>query len=641
MTWDAIKNSFIFFKPGQRMITKHFYKVIDGHLNEILKKYKDDAFIKKHNSAINNQKSYALLIWFLQFYGRTANYSSFITDGDNDSSCDIVFDNTNNQGEKIFYIVQSKWNNENNSEQETDRDEILKALSDFETILRGEKQNINEKLKTKLEELDIHLKANGEVKFIFLTLSQYKKGADENINAFTYANAKTQFEVIDINRIKADYIDISYKKIKALNPLESHHNPEESVITLNIVQSNGVVKIEKPFEAYMLLLRPKSLFDLFERYGFSLFYKNVRNPLLQSQFNEDIERTATENPAYFWYYNNGITAITYLLPVIGRKAEKVELTGMQIINGAQTVYAIYRAYKAASPTKRAQIDQEALVTLRLLKSGGKDFDLNVTRYTNSQNPVHDRDFCANDDIQITLQNASYQTNIWYEKRRGEFSGKIPDNISIISNAIFANLYLAYHLQDPVSVLKNYAVKSETGKDLNFISHREHKDGLYEKIFNETTAFEDMQCAFYIFDTVYSKLARDYAWSFKTNLYHLLALSKIAFTKYFKAKFGNAINVNKQIIKTYEGGDRETIVKIFKFINIFLGTHIAVTDDRGKSTERMPKFLSKPSHYEKIKDALDDLNVSAKDIDDMVLNDDEKIIEGGVEEPDGDGNGYDN
>ncbi|MEY3400634.1 MAG: hypothetical protein RLZZ86_237 [Cyanobacteriota bacterium] len=80
----------------------------------------------------------------------------------------------------------------------------------------------------------------------------------------------------------------------------------------------------------MLLLRPKSIYDLFEKYRFALFYKNVRNPLLQSQFGE------------------------------------------------------------------------SLVTLRLLKSGGKDFDLNVTRYTNSQNPVDDRDFCANDDIQIML-----------------------------------------------------------------------------------------------------------------------------------------------------------------------------------------------------------------------------------------------
>ncbi|HMP32240.1 MAG TPA: AIPR family protein, partial [Saprospiraceae bacterium] len=254
------------------------------------------------------------------------------------------------------------------------------------------------------------------------------------------------------------------------------------------------------FEAYMVLLRPKSIFDLFEKYGFALFYKNVRNPLLQSQFNEEIEKTAVENPAYFWYYNNGITAITYLLPPIGKNAITVNLTGLQIINGAQTVYSIYRAYKNASLTKRIQMDSETLVTLRLLKSGGKDFDLNVTRFTNSQNPVNDRDFCANDDLQIHLQNASYQTPIWYEKRRDEFR-ETPNGIKKVPNHVFANVYLAYHLQDPVSVIKNYAQRTRTNKDLNFISHRDHKDGLYEKVFNKDTNFEDMLCAFYVFNTV--------------------------------------------------------------------------------------------------------------------------------------------
>ena len=170
------------------MITKDFYTIIDTELAVLLDKYKEDKFLKKHRSAINNQKSYALLIWFLDFYGRISNYTSFITDGDNDSSCDIVFDNIDNQGNKVFYVVQSKWNNVDNSEKETDKDEILKALNDFDTLLRGEKQNVNEKLQLKLEELDKHLKSNGEVKFIFLSLSQYKGGADDNINSFRNRN---------------------------------------------------------------------------------------------------------------------------------------------------------------------------------------------------------------------------------------------------------------------------------------------------------------------------------------------------------------------------------------------------------------------------------------------------------------------
>jgi hypothetical protein len=609
------------------MFTKDFYKIIDGELNGLLEKYKADKFIQKHRNAINNQKSYALLIWFLEFYGKISSYTSFITDGDNDSSCDIVFDKTNNYGDKIFYVVQSKWNNEGNSEKESDKDEILKSLSDFTTILRGEKDDFNDKLKLKLEELDKHLKENGEVKFIFLTLSQYRGGADENIKAFINNDEKIKFEVIDINRIKFDYIDRKYKKIEPLNPLETYQNPEESLIDIEIVQGNGSIKIEKPFEAYMFLLRPKSIYDLFEKYSFALFYKNVRNPLLQSQFNEEIEKTAIENPAYFWYYNNGITAITYLLPKIGKKAEKVQLTGLQIINGAQTVYSIYQAYKNASPTKRIQMDSESLLTLRLLKSGGKDFDLNVTRYTNSQNPIYDRDFCANDDIQVKLQNDSYQTKFWYEKRRDEFR-EVPEDITEVPNYVFANVYLAYHLQDPVSVLSNYRQRLEINKDkdLIFVSHKDHKDGLYEKIFNDRTSFEDMLCAFYLFDVIYGITPVPYEDTFKTRLYHLLALFKVAFTKYLQAKFGKKINVNKHIISIYERGEKAIIIQTFKFINQFVEKQLEVENNEEKTKEGIIKFLLKLSYYENIKDALDDLNISIEDIESIVLEDGDKIIE---------------
>jgi hypothetical protein len=611
------------------MLTQEFYNIIDSNLNALLDKYKDDKLIKKHRNAINNQKSYALLIWFLEFYGRKSNYKDFITDGDQDSSCDIVFDNTNNQGDKIFYVVQSKWNNADNSKKETDKDEILKALNDFDTILRGEKQNVNEKIKAKLEYLDNHLKANGEVKFIFLTLSQYKGGADENISAFKKGDEKIEFEVIDINRIKLDYIDRIYKKIDPLNPLEIYHNPEENPVTIEIVQKHGTVKIERPFEAYMFLLRPKSIYDLFEKYGFALFYKNVRNPLLQSQFNEDIERTALDNPAYFWYYNNGITAITYFLPPIGKRAEQIELTGLQIINGAQTVYAIYRAYKDATVTKRRQMDSESLVTLRLLKSGGKDFDLNVTRYTNSQNPVDDRDFCANDDIQVMLQNASYQTNIWYEKRRDEFR-ETPENVKKVPNYIFANAYLAYHLQDPVSVIKNYNQR-KMNKNLNFISHKENENGLYEKIFNEETTFENMLCAFYVFNIIYNAAPFSYQATFRSSLYHFLALFKVAFTKYLKAKFNNDINVNKRIIEIYEKNEKEIIVKTFKFINQFVKNQLEVSKNEEKTTERILNFLFKPFHYEKIKEVLENLELSVEDIESVIIKDNEQLIEGETDE----------
>ena len=194
------------------MKNQEFYEIIDGEIIRILKEYKDDDYLKRNRKSINNQKSYGLLIWFLEFYGRIRNYRGYITDGNDDSSCDIVFDRLDSQGKRVFYIVQSKWNNEKNALKKSDKDEILKALSDFEAILSNEKKNLNDKLKERLQDFQEHIKANGEVKFIFLSLETYDNNADENIQSFLNKQEKTEFEIIDLNRIKYDYIDRNFKK---------------------------------------------------------------------------------------------------------------------------------------------------------------------------------------------------------------------------------------------------------------------------------------------------------------------------------------------------------------------------------------------------------------------------------------------
>lgn len=611
------------------MLTEDFYKLIDIELIDILDKYKDDAYIKKNKSAINNQKAYALLIWFLDFYGKKSDYSNYITDGDEDSSCDIVFDNLDNQGQRVFYIVQSKWNIESNCNKEVEKKDILQALNDFDTIIRGKKEKVNAKLKSKIDELQEHLKQNGEVKFVYLTLSSNNPKADDNINSFLENHKKTTFDFYDINRIKIDFIERRYKKIDPINPLENYYNPEESKINIEIQKINkssgNFIRVEKPFEAYVFLIKPKTIFELFEKYGFSLFFRNVRNPLIQSDFNKEIEQTTVDNPAYFWYYNNGLTAITYLLPnEIRDEATSIELTGLQIINGAQTVYSVYKAYKDASPTKRTIIDSEALITLRLLKSGGRDFDLKVTRFTNSQNPVNERDFRANDDIQVRLQNDFFKTNYWYEKRRGEFRTS-PKGIKRIPNNVFANCYLAYHLQEPVAVLNNFRQIKKTRKDLLFVSHKDSKDGLYEKVFNDNSKFEDFLTSFYLLDTIFKRTRFEFEDTFSSNLYHLLSLFKIIFTKYAKLKYSNEINVNLHIQKIYEEEKTEIILKTFKFINEYIEREFKLNEDE-KSFDKFISFMTSASQYERVKGQLEDVEITTDLIENVELKDSDEVIE---------------
>jgi hypothetical protein len=594
------------------MLTKNFYEIINAELSDIIKKYPDDEMIRKHHHSEDNQKSYALLIWFLEFYGKKSDYVPYITDAPGDSSCDIIFDAKDTRGKNIYYVIQSKWNTQKNASKNIGSTEIGYALSDFTTILRGnKKQNKNNNFNKKLSELSEHIKSNGLVKFIFLALCQ--ESIDDNVNRFNQEFKPHELKFIDINRIKHDYIERKYKQIKPSNPLEHSYKPEDILIELEVTrrENNGdFVKVDKPFDAYIFLVKPAIIFDLFEEFSFNLFFKNVRNPIVNSTINQQIERTITENPAYFWYYNNGITAIVDSLPEISKLANKFKVYGFQIINGAQTVYAIHSAYKKASPRKQARMDNEILITLRLLKSGGKDFDLQVTRYTNSQNPISDRDFHANDEVQIRLQKESFKTKFWYEKRQDEFRGKVPEGIEVISNEIFAKAYVAYELQDSISHA------SITGTNLNFVSNKDHPNGLYEKIFNESTHFENMLCSIYLTGLIEEFLKSDESqFVFSRDMMYYLKLFKIVFSKYLEKKQAH-IPINKKIMELISKEDTRILIKVLHFIRSKCRekTHSAIIPIHDV-TDYHERFSY--SQYEMLKDYFAKLEVSVEEIDNIL------------------------
>ena len=52
------------------MLNKDFYALLDAELQKIQQKYAEDPFLKKHHKAPTNQRAYAFLIWFLEFYAR-------------------------------------------------------------------------------------------------------------------------------------------------------------------------------------------------------------------------------------------------------------------------------------------------------------------------------------------------------------------------------------------------------------------------------------------------------------------------------------------------------------------------------------------------------------------------------------------
>lgn len=610
------------------MKNEEFYKILDGELQDIIDDDIDGEVLEKLKQP-QQKKSYAFLVWFLKFYSGIDNVASYITEGHDDNSCDIILDRTNSQGEKTFYLIQSKWNSISNCNGELEKEILQSYLSDVYTVLRGDKQKgRNSKFNSRYDDLLAHIRKNGGVKILYLTLKNRCKDSASNIRSIEQSiGGNTSVEGFDINRIKMDYISRYYKKSTPPNPLDKVYNPEYEKIVLNVLKDdeNNHLKIDKPFEAHVFNIRPKTIYNLVERYGVSLFEKNVRNPLNSSSINAEIKNSLLNNPSYFWYYNNGITAISRLIPSISNQAESFEVVGLQIINGAQTAYSVYLAYLDASPEQREIIDAEAKITLRLLKSGGKDFDLKVTRYTNSQNPVSDRDFWSSDDVQEKIQEYFYDTSVWYERRSGEFR-KVPKGVIRVPNTYIANAYLSFWLTDPISVFEASVKREHEGVDLIFTSHKDNKEGLYEKIFNKYTSPNEVFASFCMFDILTNGKGFDLENVYFTNGFHILALSKIIMEKYLQQKFGSEISVVNYIERSYENEEFDLFKKCLMYSSMLMRDEMDCAGDSDKEREVMVNLLTKRSHFDILVEKISKVDVDVERVESLDINDESDFEE---------------
>lgn len=604
-----------------------FYKLLDQELLSIAEEF--DVKLNKKLKQEQQKKSYALLIWFLKFYSGISDIDEYITDGHGDHSCDIILDKINSQGEKIFYLVQSKWNNIENCNGEFDKNILKSYLSDAQSILKGDKEETeNTKFNTRYRDLISHVKANGEVKVIYLTLKNDSPDIHANIKSFeSFFGGRVAVDCFDINQLKLDYIDRHFKKSSPPNPLEKIYNPEFEKITLHIVRDDerNLLKIDKPFQAHVFNVLPKTIYELVLRYGVSLFDKNIRNPLVSSKINREIVHSLINNPSCFWYYNNGITAITRAIPTINSQAESFQITGMQIINGAQTAYSIYLAYSEATLAEREIIDSEARITLRLLKSGGKDFDLKVTKFTNSQNPVSERDFWSTDPLQIQIQNYFYGTNIWYEKRSGEFR-KHPKDIIKIENTFVASAHLAFWLSKPVAVFEAAMQRESSGIDLIFTSHKENQEGLYELIFNKETRNEHVFTSFCILDILNDSAPFPVESIFFTNAFHVMAISKVILQKYLNSKYNADVDICKYVIDSYKNNDKEIIRKCIQHSSSIMKSEIETANDKDHENEMMINLMTKQAHFEMLLEKVNKKSIKVSEIENIVLKDNESDID---------------
>ncbi len=225
--------------------------------------------------------------------------------------------------------------------------------------------------------------------------------------------------------IKEEYQDY-------LSKLDRTEPPEISIrLDFDTIQP----KISPKHRTLVSVITGDEIINLREKYRYKLFDKNLRFGLGKNKINKGIVETARNEPKNFYFFNNGITFTSKGFK-FQQTSSKLRIEYPQIINGAQTVNAIYEAFnqrcsKLARQHKRDAADivrkefRDIRVLFRIIQDQEKDgkktstFEEKVTRYNNSQNSIRETDFYANNPEQIELQKLFAHYGYFYEIKRGD------------------------------------------------------------------------------------------------------------------------------------------------------------------------------------------------------------------------------
>lgn len=220
-----------------------------------------------------------------------------------------------------------------------------------------------------------------------------------------------------------------------------------------------------------------------------LYSENIRLYLGdRGNVNKDIIATITSSESlWFPYMNNGISIICDSL-TIGNINEKKGvqsfiLENMQIINGCQTVNALYSA-KYGENTRDNFRPANVMVRIYEINPSQTDFKMNIIKATNNQNSVKSYSLMANDPIQIEISNVLKKFDIIYD-RKGE--GKSAKSEQQIISMI--NVALAYRA---VYLFMARSLRSGLGKSRVFQKNE------YERIFNSKLLEEESRSKFHEF-----------------------------------------------------------------------------------------------------------------------------------------------
>lgn len=253
----------------------------------------------------------------------------FVVDGAGDLGLDGIY---YNKATRVLYFVQTKLRTNSKGFSEEEANKYIRGVK---KLLASDLKDANEKIITLNADIQAALDdINTRVQLIAACSS------DANLSA-SVENIFKDFcnEVNDFD----DVFSFKYLGLKDVYAPARLFNRAASV-TATIV-FDDVCRFKKPQDCLLGIVSGTQIAKLVEDHGDRLFDQNVRLTLQSSEINDGILETSKANPASFFYFNNGLTAIcsSFKAPPNVLESKTFEASDLSIVNGAQTAGMLARA----------------------------------------------------------------------------------------------------------------------------------------------------------------------------------------------------------------------------------------------------------------------------------------------------------
>lgn len=373
-------------------------KQVESELNRLFTDLIDmsDYAEKKTNEKQLAFKSRALAAYSLHILADVVpnQAAQAVVDGYDDNGIDaLLFQKRQN----TLWLVQSKWIQQGNSTPKAaDMRSFKDGIFDLLDFNSHKQKRFNDKFSYKEEEINSALNSPGLKLKVVISYTGSKLSS----------HSRTVLE--DLIQELNDGDDIAsleeFNLEKAFQAVHDQNSPEEIEVRFEL---SNWGRIDEPYQAFYGQINAADVGKWWVQYRNRLFSQNIREFLGNSDVNEEMVKTLENEPELFWYFNNGITVLCQEISKVGakkdRKLGEFIAKGISIVNGAQTIGCIGALYQGSLPEIKEQLEN-AEISIRFisLENCEDNFGEKVTRATNTQNKVENRDFIALDRQQERL-----------------------------------------------------------------------------------------------------------------------------------------------------------------------------------------------------------------------------------------------